>query len=166
MRLVMVGPPGQRNRDAAARRGDGGDHPALQQHAESEARDRLRHVNGQVLLRTIYPSIATQQSCVDCHNKIQEGWQHWKLNDVVGAFAVDVPAGAFLQENIAEAIEIALALFAACVAVAFYVSVLQYRHQRADEKVIEALKGREREMESAGTPPRWRTAPRASSSPT
>ena len=37
----------------------------------------------------------------------------------------------------------------ACVAVAFYVSVLQYRHQRADEKVIEALKGREREMEIA-----------------
>jgi signal transduction histidine kinase len=149
MRLVMVGPPGREIKT-----------PPL----DTEMAETIRRfastpnpkpetgfvtVNGQVLLRTIYPSVATQQSCVDCHNTIHAGRHEWKLNDVVGAFAVDVPAGAFLQENIAEAIEIALAVFVACVVVSFYVSVLQYRHQRADEKVIEALKGRERDMENA-----------------
>jgi signal transduction histidine kinase len=149
MRLVMVGPPG---REIVT--------PPLDEEMAETIRRFSRTpnpkpetsfvtVNGQVLLRTTYPSVATQQSCVDCHNQIQAGWQHWKLNDVLGAFAVDVPAGAFLQESVAEAIEIALALFLACAGVAFYVSLLQYRHQRADEQVIDTLKGRERELKGA-----------------
>jgi signal transduction histidine kinase len=149
MRLVMVGPPGQEIVTPPLDEEMAETIRRFSRAANPKPETSFVTVNGQVLLRTIYPSIATQQSCVDCHNTIHAGRHRWKLNDVVGAFAVDVPAGAFLQENIEEAIEIALALFLACIVVSFYVSVLQYRHQRADEKVIEALKGREREMETA-----------------
>ena len=53
-------------------------------------------VNNQRVLRTIYPSLATEQSCVNCHNQLQPG-QQWRLNDVMGAFAIDVPVGPFLD---------------------------------------------------------------------
>ncbi|HMB48689.1 MAG TPA: response regulator [Afifellaceae bacterium] len=50
------------------------------------------------VLRTLYPSIANEQSCVDCHNAIQAGRQQWALNDVVGAFAVSAPVGVALAK--------------------------------------------------------------------
>ncbi len=49
-------------------------------------------VDGQLKFRTIYPSFAREQSCVDCHNKLQPNL-NWKLNDLMGAFAIDVPIG-------------------------------------------------------------------------
>ena len=54
------------------------------------------------MLRTIYPSLATEQSCVDCHNQLQAGRQQWHLNDVMGAFAIDIPIGGFLEDIKAE----------------------------------------------------------------
>ncbi|HSM40578.1 MAG TPA: response regulator [Afifellaceae bacterium] len=53
--------------------------------------------NGPVL-RTLYPSIADQQSCVDCHNTMQAGRQQWALGDVMGAFAIDAPVGSALAK--------------------------------------------------------------------
>jgi signal transduction histidine kinase/DNA-binding response OmpR family regulator len=50
------------------------------------------------VLRTLYPSIASKQSCVDCHNAIHTGRQQWALNDIMGAFAVDAPVGAALAK--------------------------------------------------------------------
>lgn len=42
--------------------------------------------------RTLYPSIATQESCVACHNALQPGAEAaWRLGDVMGAFAIDAP---------------------------------------------------------------------------
>jgi len=40
--------------------------------------------DGKHILRTLYPSIASQQSCVDCHNKIQNANTQWHG----GAFVV------------------------------------------------------------------------------
>jgi signal transduction histidine kinase len=59
---------------------------------------QFAEVAGEPVLRTIYPSVASQQSCVDCHNKLQAGRQPWKLNDVMGAFVAEVPAGAFFMQ--------------------------------------------------------------------
>jgi hypothetical protein len=47
-------------------------------------------VGGEPVFRTVYPSLAREQSCVDCHNKLQPQ-QHWQLNDLMGAFTIDVP---------------------------------------------------------------------------
>ncbi len=55
------------------------------------------------LLRTLYPSIASKQSCVDCHNGIQAGRTQWALNDVMGAFAVDAPVGGALAKILQDA---------------------------------------------------------------
>jgi signal transduction histidine kinase len=48
------------------------------------------------VFRTVYPSIAHEQSCVDCHNNLQPELL-WQINDVMGAFSLDVPVGAFLR---------------------------------------------------------------------
>ena len=42
--------------------------------------------DGRSYLRTLYASLATQQSCVDCHNQLQAGKEAWHLGDVMGAF--------------------------------------------------------------------------------
>jgi len=45
--------------------------------------------NGLAVLRTMYPSIAREQSCVDCHNKIQNNSEAWKIGDLMGAYVID-----------------------------------------------------------------------------
>jgi len=72
---------------------------------------QFAEVNGEPVLRTIYPSVASQQSCVDCHNKLQAGRQQWKLNDVMGAFVAEVPAGPFLAQARYDATITALLVF-------------------------------------------------------
>ena len=61
-------------------------------------------IKGEPVFRTAYPSLASQQSCVDCHNQLQAGKATWHLNDVMGAFVIDVPMGAFLRSNLIEAV--------------------------------------------------------------
>ncbi|HWE74892.1 MAG TPA: ATP-binding protein [Stellaceae bacterium] len=68
-------------------------------------------IKGEPVFRTVYPSLASQQSCVDCHNQLQAGRQTWHLNEVMGAFAIDVPMGAFLHSNIIEATGLGTAIF-------------------------------------------------------
>jgi hypothetical protein len=53
----------------------------------------LKGIDDSFVLRTVYPSLAREQSCVSCHNDLQKGTVQWQLNDVMGAFAIDVPAG-------------------------------------------------------------------------
>jgi signal transduction histidine kinase len=149
MRLAMVGPP---------------DRQILTPPLDAEMADTIRRfsqtphpkpetkfvaIKDQLLLRTTYPSIASQQSCVDCHNLLQADKAQWKLHDVLGAFVIDVPAGAFLRKSLTESIQIGFALFLACTAVGFYVCFLQYRHQRNDRTVIDALVSRELELKRA-----------------
>ncbi len=63
------------------------------------------------VLRTLSPSIAKKQSCVDCHNAVQTSGPKWKLNDVMGAFAVDAPIGLALVTLKRNAIISAVAIF-------------------------------------------------------
>jgi signal transduction histidine kinase len=149
MRVVMVGPPGaeittppldQDMADAITR---------FSQRTTPEAETRFVTLDGQLFLRTLSPSIATQQSCVDCHNQIHSGRFVWKLNDVVGALVVDVPAGEFLRNSQLDALRKALLVFAFCCAASLYLCALQFRRQRADSRIIESLRTRERELEKA-----------------
>jgi len=83
-------------------------------------------VEGEQVFRTVYPSVARDQSCVDCHNRIQPG-QSWQLNDVMGAFSIDAPAGPFLRRLQFECVGIALIVFVLIGGAGAWVSWDQYR---------------------------------------
>src|SRR3979411_2395765 len=48
----------------------------------------LLDINGEQMFRTVYPTVAQEQSCVSCHNKLQPGKAQWHLHDVMGAFGI------------------------------------------------------------------------------
>jgi signal transduction histidine kinase len=60
--------------------------------ASSEPLTELTSHNGRDIVRTILPSIAKQQVCVDCHNAEQNLEIPWKLGDMMGALVVDEAA--------------------------------------------------------------------------
>jgi len=89
---------------------------------------RFLHVGNQLVFRTVYPSIATQRSCVDCHNKqLAAGQPTWRLNDVMGAFSVDVPADAALRNSLLWSIGLGLVVFLAVSGVGLLISVLHFQ---------------------------------------
>jgi PAS domain S-box-containing protein len=67
-------------------------------------------VGDALVFRTVYPSFAQQQSCVDCHNQLQPD-QHWKLGELMGAFSIDVPARPYIQKSFLQATGLSAALF-------------------------------------------------------
>ncbi len=100
---------------------------------------RFVTVGGNHAFRTVYPSVARDQSCVDCHNRIQPE-QSWQLNDVMGAFSIDAPAGPFLRSLRFECVGIALVVFLLIGGVGAWVSVTHYRRiaeREADKQKAE-----------------------------
>jgi diguanylate cyclase (GGDEF)-like protein/PAS domain S-box-containing protein len=89
-------------------------------------------VNNQELFRTYYPSLAKEQSCVDCHNELQPNLQ-WHLNDVMGAFVADVPASAFFNSIIVQGTGLSVALFVALAGVGFAIALSYFRQARERE---------------------------------
>jgi len=89
-------------------------------------RSALLTVDNRQVLRTIYPSLASEQSCVTCHNQHQPQLQ-WQLNDVMGAFAIDIPVAPFLQNIRAQSYTVALALFLALAGIGLAISILHFR---------------------------------------
>ena len=98
LRLSMVGVPGREIVTAPSDAAAASAIEAFVGETKPTPTTQFVEINGEPVLRTIYPSIASQQSCVDCHNKLQAGRQTWKLNDVMGAFIAEVPAGSFLAQ--------------------------------------------------------------------
>ncbi|MBM3549438.1 MAG: DUF3365 domain-containing protein [Alphaproteobacteria bacterium] len=131
LRLMLVGVPGREIRIPPSDPDMAEAVRALV--ASPDTRPMPRHVviGDQPLLRTLHPSIANQPSCVDCHNAIQPG-QHWKLNDLMGAFAIDVPLAPFLGATRREAILIAGTVFVLACGLGFYVFLLQFRAFASD----------------------------------
>jgi len=73
---------------------------------------RLMQVRDQPVLRSLFPSIATKQSCVNCHNDLQAGQQIWKKGDLMGAFVIDRGVGEALHRIRSMACFVGLAFFA------------------------------------------------------
>ncbi len=95
-------------------------------------------VDGQLAFRTVYPSIASQQSCVDCHNKISADKPRWRLNDVMGAFSIDVPAAPFLRRTMQYSIGLGVIVFLALTAIGGVISVLHF-NQMSHREIVEGL---------------------------
>jgi hypothetical protein len=96
---------------------------------EHNPKTELKVVDGRQVLRTIYPSLANDQSCVDCHNNLQSrsGKPKWYLNDVMGAFAIDTPMDLFLQGIKKQSYTIGLCLFLALTGIGLVISILHFR---------------------------------------
>jgi diguanylate cyclase (GGDEF)-like protein/PAS domain S-box-containing protein len=88
----------------------------------------LLDVNGDLTFRTLYPSLASEQSCVDCHNRLQPEGTRWRLNDVMGAFAIDTPVAGFLHTILVQSIGLSCGLFLALAALGAGLAILQFRH--------------------------------------
>jgi signal transduction histidine kinase len=90
-------------------------------------------VGGEKIFRTVYPSIAREQSCIDCHNKVQPG-MNWRLNDVMGAFSLDAPVGPFLRSLWFECVGIAVVLFSLIGGIGLWISLSHY-HRIAEREM-------------------------------
>src|SRR5580692_1720830 len=91
----------------------------------------LLDVGGELTFRTVYPTIAQQQSCVSCHNALQPDKPQWHLNDVIGAFVIDVPLSPFQRKVIWQSAGIGLGLFFALAFAGLMISLLHFRQLEA-----------------------------------
>ena len=141
LRLIMVGPPG---REIATPPADTETVDAIRRFSEAPkplAETAFFTSGKEALLRTIYPSIASEQSCVDCHNQMRPDIPQWKLNDVMGAFVLSVRADTYLKRSAEEAAMLGVLIFAVATGICFF-SLLLQRH-------IALNKATERELRTA-----------------
>ena len=94
------------------------------------------------VFRTVYPSVAREQSCIDCHNQLQAGQQPWKLNDVMGAFVIDVPMASVMRGSLWQAAGLGIALFLAMSAIGLFFAIGLHRkgmeRDAAEERLAES----------------------------
>jgi diguanylate cyclase (GGDEF)-like protein/PAS domain S-box-containing protein len=88
-------------------------------------------VNGEQMFRTVYPTVAQEQSCVSCHNALQPDKAQWHLNDVIGAFVIDVPISPFLHTVMWQSTGIGLGLFLALALAGLTISLIHFRQLEA-----------------------------------
>src|SRR6202045_2349869 len=91
----------------------------------------LLNVNGEQIFRTVYPTLAKEQSCVSCHNTLQPDKAQWHLNDVIGAFVIDVPISPFLRTVMWQSTGIGLGLFLAIALAGLTISLMHFRQLEA-----------------------------------
>jgi diguanylate cyclase (GGDEF)-like protein/PAS domain S-box-containing protein len=91
----------------------------------------LLDVNGELMFRTVYPMMAHEPSCVSCHNTLQPDKAQWHLNDVMGAFVIDVPISPFLYTVRWQSAGIGLGLFLALVLAGLTISLMHFRQLEA-----------------------------------
>jgi diguanylate cyclase (GGDEF)-like protein/PAS domain S-box-containing protein len=91
----------------------------------------LLDINGERLFRTVYPTVAHEQSCVDCHNALQPDKAQWHLDDVMGAFVIDVPISPFLHTVAWQSTGIGLGLFLALALAGLTISLVHFRQLEA-----------------------------------
>jgi methyl-accepting chemotaxis protein len=101
--------------------------------SDRSPRTEQMDIGGHQVLRTIYPTLASEQSCVDCHNALQPDKPRWHLNDVIGAFVTDIPLDSFMATVKRQSRTIGLGLFAALAAIGLIISLLHFQQLSARE---------------------------------
>jgi diguanylate cyclase (GGDEF)-like protein/PAS domain S-box-containing protein len=91
----------------------------------------LLDINGEQVFRTVYPTVAPEQSCVSCHNALQPDKAQWHLNDVIGAFVIDVPVSPFLRTVTWQSSGIGIGLFLALGLAGLIISLIHFRQLEA-----------------------------------
>ncbi|GAB4223847.1 MAG: hypothetical protein Tsb0032_27170 [Kiloniellaceae bacterium] len=112
----------------------------------SEPRSEWLSLDGELMFRTIAPSVASQQACVDCHNRYAPFENRWQLGDVMGAFVIDIPAAGFLTAARRGAVTSASVLFLVLATLSGLILFLQHRRHEAE---VEATSNAERARAAA-----------------
>lgn len=84
------------------------------------------------VFRTIAPSIASQQACVDCHNSHRADSPPLQLGDILGAFVIDVPAADFLLQTRRDAAAAGALIFLVVASLSGAILILQHRRLEAE----------------------------------
>jgi diguanylate cyclase (GGDEF)-like protein/PAS domain S-box-containing protein len=142
-RLRWVGRPGREIVTAPADAATADTIEAFATEADPKSKSEFLTSDGQLMFRTVYPSFAREQSCVDCHNKLQPDKARWHLNDLMGAFVIDVPAAPFLHTILVQSAGLGFGLFIALGLVGFVIS-RQHFGQMAEREAAAAEIGRAR----------------------
>ncbi|MGP0089982.1 MAG: EAL domain-containing protein [Xanthobacteraceae bacterium] len=142
-RLRWVGRPGREIVTAPADAATAETIEAFATEADPKSKSEFLTSDGQLMFRTVYPSFAREQSCVDCHNKLQPDKARWHLNDLMGAFVIDVPAAPFLHTILVQSAGLGFGLFIALGLVGFVIS-RQHFGQMAEREAAAAEIGRAR----------------------
>src|SRR3546814_389583 len=100
------------------------------------------------VFRTIAPSVASQQACVDCHNIHLAGHPPLQLGDVLGAFVIDVPAEGFLAQARRDAAAAAALIFLVLATVSGVILFLQHRRQEAESRAVASAERAESDAEA------------------
>ena len=143
-RLRWVGRPGREIKTGPTDAAMAATIEAFALSATPKPKSEFLIADGQVLFRTVYPSFAREESCVACHNQLQPG-AHWHVNDLMGAFAIDVPATPFLRTNLLQSAGLGLGLFVALGLVGLFISRQHFAQITEREKAAAEI-GRARKF--------------------
>jgi signal transduction histidine kinase len=143
LHLVMVGTPGREILTPATDQDMARSIRDFQKSAKPTPETSWLPVGGQTVFRTAYPSIASQQACVDCHNQLQAGGEPWRLNDVMGALVIDVPVDSFLRRVGFESAGVGACAFAALMLLGLYIFGLHFKQMEERERSEEAVRASE-----------------------
>jgi diguanylate cyclase (GGDEF)-like protein len=108
----------------------------------------LLDVNGEQMFRTVFPTVAQEQSCVSCHNALQPGKEQWHLNDVMGAFVIDVPVSPFLRTVMWQSSGIGVGLLLALALAGLIISLIHFRQLEALDAGAAELRAREDDLQA------------------
>ncbi len=100
-----------------------------------EATSSILERGEDVWMRSVFPSVAVEQSCVSCHNATRPVDPPWKVGDVMGAFAVDTPATSFLADVRTKAIWLSVGVFLFVTTCLLCGYAILSRHRRAEREI-------------------------------
>jgi signal transduction histidine kinase len=149
LKLLLVGRPGRSIKTAPADAAMAATVESFATMAKAKPVAQFLTVNGAYVFRTVYPSRATDMSCVNCHNAIQPNLPQWHLDDVMGAFAIDVPAAPFLRADLWQSTGLGLTLFIVLIGIGLSIAMLHFRRAAEREAVHEATRIAKDEAEAA-----------------
>ncbi len=117
--------------------------------AQPKPVSRFLMAGNSFVFRTVYPSIATDQGCVSCHNTLQPNQPQWRLGEVMGAFSIDVPAAPFLRADLWQSVGLGLALLLILNGVGLFIALVYFHRLNEREAVYEATRAARDEAEAA-----------------
>jgi len=97
-------------------------------------KEDIRLAEGKVIARKIVPSLASEQTCVSCHNEAL-GFQAYERGDVMGAFVIETDLTKPVVQN-------AYFAFGAFFVILFAALLVVGRENQRMQSAVDALKGR------------------------